>query len=127
MSVVDANVVLRYVLDDHAELSPRAAEILEQQTAILLMEVACEVVYVLQKVMVDVAVTNQKLRDRAVRILTDLTGLSRGEAAELLERSGRRVKLALLIHWTGVTAQEGEALLEQHQGNLLTSVASCNP
>jgi len=75
--------------------------------------------------MVDVAVTNQKLHDRAVRILADLTGLSRGEAAELLERSGRRVKLALLIHWTGVTTQEGEALLEQHQGNLRTAVASC--
>lgn len=32
MSLVDANVVLRYLLDDHAELSVRAAEILEQQT-----------------------------------------------------------------------------------------------
>jgi predicted nucleic acid-binding protein len=32
MSLVDANVVLRYLLDDHAELSARAAEILEQQT-----------------------------------------------------------------------------------------------
>lgn len=51
MSVVDANVILRYVLDDHAELSPRAAEILEQeQTVTLPLEVACEVVYVLQKV-----------------------------------------------------------------------------
>lgn len=50
MSVVDANIILRYVLDDHAELSPKAAEILEQQTATMPMEVACEVVYVLQKV-----------------------------------------------------------------------------
>ncbi len=48
MSVVDANVILRYVLNDHAELSPKAAEILEQQTATLPIEVACEVVYVLQ-------------------------------------------------------------------------------
>lgn len=75
--------------------------------------------------MVDVAVTNQKLQDRALRILEDLTGLSRGEAAELLEQSGRRVKLALLIHWTGVTAPEGETLLEQHQGNLRAAIASC--
>jgi len=50
MSVVDANIILRYVLDDHAELSPKAAEILEQQTVMLPIEVACEVVYVLQKV-----------------------------------------------------------------------------
>lgn len=50
MSLVDANVVLRYLLEDHAELSPRAAEILEQQQVTLPIEVACEVVYVLQKV-----------------------------------------------------------------------------
>lgn len=50
MSLVDANVVLRYLLDDHAELSPRAAEILEQQQVTLPIEAVCEVVYVLQKV-----------------------------------------------------------------------------
>lgn len=50
MSVVDANIILRYVLDDHIELSPKAAEILEQHAATLPIEVACEVVYVLQKV-----------------------------------------------------------------------------
>jgi predicted nucleic acid-binding protein len=36
MSVVDANVILRYLLDDHAELSPKAAEILEQQQTVTL-------------------------------------------------------------------------------------------
>jgi len=50
MSVVDANIVLRYVLDDHAELSPKAADILEQYAVTLPVEAACEVVYVLQKV-----------------------------------------------------------------------------
>jgi predicted nucleic-acid-binding protein len=50
MSLVDANVVLRYLLDDHAVLSPRAAEILEQQQVTLPIEAACEVVFVLQKV-----------------------------------------------------------------------------
>ncbi|MBE9061275.1 PIN domain-containing protein [cf. Phormidesmis sp. LEGE 11477] len=50
MNIVDANVVLRYLLDDHAELSPQAAEIIEQQTVALPIEVACEVIYVLQKV-----------------------------------------------------------------------------
>jgi predicted nucleic-acid-binding protein len=50
MKIVDANVILRYLLDDHAELSPTATKILEQQTVILPIEVACEVVYVLQKV-----------------------------------------------------------------------------
>jgi len=50
MSIVDANIILRYILDDHAELSPKAVEIIEQQELTLPMEVACEVVYVLQKV-----------------------------------------------------------------------------
>ena len=50
MSVVDANVVLRYLLDDHTELSQKAADMLGQQNVTLPLEVACEVVYVLQKV-----------------------------------------------------------------------------
>jgi len=39
--------------------------------------------------------------DRALQILQDLTGLERGAAGHLLERSNRRVKLALM-HWTGL-------------------------
>ncbi|NMG09468.1 N-acetylmuramic acid 6-phosphate etherase [Brasilonema sp. UFV-L1] len=74
--------------------------------------------------MVDVAVTNQKLRDRALRILQDLTGLSREAAGFLLERSGKWVKLALLMHWTGLEKEEGSKLLSQYQGNLRTAVAS---
>jgi predicted nucleic-acid-binding protein len=50
MSLVDANVVLRYLLDDHAELSAKAADILERHSVTLPVEVGCEVVYVLQKV-----------------------------------------------------------------------------
>ena len=50
MSLIDANIVLRYLLDDHPELSPRAADILERQRVTLPIEAACEVVYVLQKV-----------------------------------------------------------------------------
>jgi N-acetylmuramic acid 6-phosphate etherase len=76
--------------------------------------------------MVDVAVTNQKLRDRALRILQDLTGLSRETAGILLERSGKWVKLALLMHWTGLEKQEGDRLLSAHQGNLRAAVNSHN-
>ncbi len=74
--------------------------------------------------MVDVAVTNQKLRDRALGILQDLTGLSREAAGFLLEHSGKWVKLALLMHWTGLTKDEGDRLLSEHKGNLRTAVES---
>jgi N-acetylmuramic acid 6-phosphate etherase len=74
--------------------------------------------------MVDVAVTNQKLRDRALRILQDLTGLSRETAGFLLERSGKWVKLALLMHWTGLDKTAGEELLAVHKGNLRVAVDS---
>ncbi|AIE75168.1 MULTISPECIES: N-acetylmuramic acid 6-phosphate etherase [unclassified Synechocystis] len=68
--------------------------------------------------MVDVAVTNRKLEDRAIRILRDLTDLSREEAAELLIASGQRVKLALLMHWSGLRAESAQAQLDRHGGNL---------
>lgn len=74
--------------------------------------------------MVDVAVTNTKLYDRALRILQDLTELDRPAATDLLEKSDRRVKLALLMHWAGVSAEEGERRLALHQGNLRQAVAA---
>jgi N-acetylmuramic acid 6-phosphate etherase len=68
--------------------------------------------------MIDVAVTNRKLFDRALRIIGDLTGLSREEAAILLEKSGKKVKLALLLHETGLTPEAGQTLLQTHRGQL---------
>ncbi len=72
--------------------------------------------------MVDVAVTNRKLRDRALRILQDLTDLNLEQADRLLERSGRRVKLALLMHWKELDAKAASSLLEKYQGNLRTAL-----
>ncbi|XKI48405.1 N-acetylmuramic acid 6-phosphate etherase [Altericista sp. CCNU0014] len=72
--------------------------------------------------MVDVSVTNQKLYDRAVRMIRDLTDLDREEAVALLERSDRRVKLALLMHWTGLDAATGEQRLATCQGNLRQAI-----
>jgi N-acetylmuramic acid 6-phosphate etherase len=72
--------------------------------------------------MIDVAVTNRKLFDRALRIIGDLTGLSRSEASILLEKSGKKVKLALLLHETGLTPEEGETLLQTHRGQLRSAL-----
>ncbi len=76
--------------------------------------------------MIDVAVTNVKLHDRALRILQDLTDLDREEADVLLDRSGKKVKLALLMEWTGLDAEVGRRLLEKHQGNLREALQEKN-
>lgn len=74
--------------------------------------------------MIDVAVTNNKLQDRALRILMDLTEINREDAEILLEKSGKSVKLALLMQWTGLDAKSGQELLDQHQGQLRKAVLS---
>lgn len=76
--------------------------------------------------MVDVAVTNSKLRDRALRILQHLTDLKREQAGLLLERSGKSVKLALLMHWTGLEPEAGDRLLVEYKGDLRAAVANYN-
>jgi N-acetylmuramic acid 6-phosphate etherase len=74
--------------------------------------------------MIDVAVTNSKLHDRALRILQDLTDLDRLTANDLLEASGRSVKLALLMHWTKIDQVDGQKLLAAHQGQLRLALAA---
>jgi N-acetylmuramic acid 6-phosphate etherase len=76
--------------------------------------------------MIDVAVTNRKLHDRSLRILEDLTHLNRTECGYLLEKSGRSVKLALLMHWTGLDAETGKQFLAKHQGHLRNAVDAYN-
>ena len=48
--MVDANIVLRYMLDDHAELSLKARQIIDGNMIEVPIEVLCEVVFVLSKV-----------------------------------------------------------------------------
>ncbi|MBD1823743.1 N-acetylmuramic acid 6-phosphate etherase [Cyanobacteria bacterium FACHB-DQ100] len=76
--------------------------------------------------MIDVAVTNTKLHDRALRILCDLADLDREQAAALLEKSDRSVKTALMMHWTGLSKAECDRLLAEHQGNLRAALNQPN-
>ncbi|NCO74898.1 MAG: N-acetylmuramic acid 6-phosphate etherase [Cyanobacteria bacterium] len=72
--------------------------------------------------MIDVSVTNSKLEDRALRIISDLTDLDRENAMKLLSASGYKVKLALLMHWRNKTSSEAEILLRENEGNLRQSL-----
>ncbi|MEY4431469.1 MAG: N-acetylmuramic acid 6-phosphate etherase [Cyanobacteriota bacterium] len=73
--------------------------------------------------MVDVAVTNSKLEDRALRMLQDLGGMDRSQARQWLERSGGSVKLALLMAAGGISASDAKNRLHRCQGQLRRAMA----
>jgi N-acetylmuramic acid 6-phosphate etherase len=64
--------------------------------------------------MVDVRATNAKLRDRAARIVAELTGLSREECFALLEEAGGSAKAAAVMHRRGLPRHRAEQLLALH-------------
>jgi N-acetylmuramic acid 6-phosphate etherase len=73
---------------------------------------------VYQNLMVDVRATNDKLRDRAARIVATLTELPREESFELLDRAGGSVKTAVVMHKRGLSQEDAERLLAEHGGFL---------
>jgi N-acetylmuramic acid 6-phosphate etherase len=75
---------------------------------------------VYDNLMVDVAVTNQKLHDRATRILMQLTHQERGICEDLLAASGNQVKLALVMYRQQCSASEAQQWLQAHDGKLTT-------
>ncbi len=62
--------------------------------------------------MVDLQITNEKLMDRAVRIIENATGADRGAATSALEGSGYRVKVAILMILLHVDADEAQSRLK---------------
>jgi N-acetylmuramic acid 6-phosphate etherase len=74
--------------------------------------------------MVDVAVTNSKLEDRALRILGDLAGVPRPEGQELLRRAEGSVRLALLMAASGLEAEAARLALDRHGPGLRQTLAA---
>jgi N-acetylmuramic acid 6-phosphate etherase len=62
--------------------------------------------------MVDLKATNNKLRDRSVRIVMEMTGLSRPAAAKLLARADGRVKPAIVMHRRKCSAARAAEILD---------------
>lgn len=60
MKIADANIILRYLLNDHEELSEKATVIIENNEVLLPNEVIAEIVYVLEKVY---EVKNEEISD----------------------------------------------------------------
>ena len=68
--------------------------------------------------MVDVVATNEKLKDRARRIVCELCRVDERTARSLLRRAGGRVKVAIAMHALGVGAAEAAERLAAAGGDL---------
>ena len=66
--------------------------------------------------MVDVQPTNQKLKERAKRIVTEAAGVTSKQAGEVLEEAGWNAKTAIVMLKCGCSAQQAEQRLEAADG-----------
>jgi N-acetylmuramic acid 6-phosphate etherase len=71
---------------------------------------------VYENMMIDLQMTNLKLRERAKRIVMTITGVGYDEAAEYLEMAGGHVKTALVMIKGGVNREEAQQRLRRSDG-----------
>jgi N-acetylmuramic acid 6-phosphate etherase len=68
--------------------------------------------------MINVTMTNTKLRARGVHMLCEILGVNQEEAEKLTERSGGQLKLAVIMGALGCSRQDAEQRLAAGDGNL---------
>jgi N-acetylmuramic acid 6-phosphate etherase len=68
--------------------------------------------------MVDVSLSNRKLRERGLRILQEATGANKKRAATALAQSGDKMRVALIMLKTGVSATDASRRLKQSGNDL---------
>ncbi|HXM06644.1 MAG TPA: N-acetylmuramic acid 6-phosphate etherase [Candidatus Acidoferrum sp.] len=68
--------------------------------------------------MVDVVVTNRKLRARAIRLVESIAGVDRDRAESALDRCDGRVKVAIVALRRDVDAEVASSMLERAGGSL---------
>ena len=74
--------------------------------------------HVYENLMIDVRLTNQKLRDRGLRILAEASGKDLPTAEHALRQSGHNVRTALVMLRLGLDAKHAHARLKKAKGNL---------
>lgn len=79
---------------------------------------------VYENLMVDVQPTNHKLRDRATRIVSQITGLEATTAAALLTAANWQVKTAVVMGLTGLDAPTAAARLAASQGSVREAIST---
>lgn len=68
--------------------------------------------------MINVSMTNEKLRERGQHIIQEILGVKPQDAAELVEASGSNLKVAVIMGATGCSREDAEKRLAQANGNL---------
>jgi N-acetylmuramic acid 6-phosphate etherase len=79
--------------------------------------------YVYGNLMVNVWTKNEKLIQRAIRILEQATGADREAASHALEASGNRTPVAAVMLATGVPRSQAVAALKQSKGHVRQAIA----
>ncbi|WP_448947207.1 N-acetylmuramic acid 6-phosphate etherase [Lachnoanaerobaculum sp.] len=77
---------------------------------------------VYQNLMVDVATTNEKLRVRALNIVSEATGIDKENSKRLLEESGYDVKVAIVMGLAGVDALKARKTLSDNELNVSATI-----
>lgn len=70
MVVLDANVILRYLLNDNEEMAREAENVIKTEVTVVPIEVIAEVVYVLKGVY---SIEKIKIRDALVEFLSEVS------------------------------------------------------
>jgi len=78
-------------------------------------------------IMVDLQATNEKLKDRSERILRVVCGVSREQARQLLDASGKSVKIAIVMQKLGVDREEALRRLDEHGGVIRRVIPDAPP
>jgi N-acetylmuramic acid 6-phosphate etherase len=68
--------------------------------------------------MINVNMTNRKLKERGTHMLQEILGVKPDEAARLVEASGGKLKVAVVMGATGCDRKEAEKHLAEAGGNL---------
>lgn len=77
---------------------------------------------VYQNLMVDVATTNEKLKVRALNIVSEATGIEKKSSKKLLEDSGYDVKVAIVMGLASVDASKARKTLEKNDLNVSATI-----
>lgn len=73
--------------------------------------------------MIDLMPTNEKLKDRAIRIVAELAGVNASTALKTLLECGWAVKVAILTLRCDITQEKAKELLRKHHGVLRLALA----